>query len=88
MMNRLTDDEARRVTRLSQEMINLLMDHEAKVCQAAIITVAAIGCMVEAEGNTLRAYGLAEKLCLDIKEVLKTSIIMEEPDEDGAGLRD
>jgi len=86
-MHKLTDEETKRVARLSQELINVMMDHEAKICQAALITVNAISCMIEAEGNTLRAYGLADKLCLDVKEVLAKSIVMEESDEDDTGLR-
>ena len=87
MMYELSEEEARGTQRLSQAVLNIMMEEKATICQAAIITVAAIGCMVTAEGDKDKAVALVDKLCLDIKHVLLNSHMMDGDDEEDSGVR-
>jgi lipoate synthase len=87
MMYNLSEEEARGTQRLSQAVLNIMMDERPAVCQAAIITVAAIGCVVTAEGDMSKALELVDKLCLDIKHVIEHSHMMEGNGEDDSGVR-
>jgi hypothetical protein len=87
MMYELSEEEARGTQRLSQAVLNIMVEEKTEICQAAIITVAAIGCMVTADGDKDKALVLADKLCADIKHVLINSHMMENDDEEDSGVR-
>lgn len=86
-MYNLSEEEARGTQRLSQAMLNIMMEEKATICQAAIITVAAIGCVVTAEGDLAKAAELVDKLCMDIKHVIVHSHMMDDDNEDDPGVR-
>jgi len=87
----LTDSDMNRAMDLTQRMLAVMQDEDTIVCQAALITLMSIGCMITADGNRLRALGLVDKMCLDVKYAVQHSELSKvevDDDEDDAGLRD